>query len=64
MTARVLFFAAPALMMIDAVGYTFGALASIQRAVAPADPYWKRRLMLNLLLANQGLYFAAAGALI
>jgi len=49
-------------MVADAIGYSVGAVASIQRAVAPNDPYWKRRLLLNLLLANQGLYFAGIAA--
>ena len=61
---RILFTAAPALMMVDAVAFTLGAIAPIQRALGPTDPYWKRRLTLNLLLANQGLYFAGIAALV
>jgi len=63
-TTRILFFAAAALMIIDAVGYSLGAVAPIQQALKPVDPYWKRRLTLNLLLANQGLYFAGIAAII
>lgn len=61
---RALFFGASALILFDAIGYSIGALAPIQRALAPSDQYWKRRLMLNLLLANQGLYFAGIVALL
>src|SRR5262245_52507832 len=49
---QILFFAATALMIIDAVGYSLDAIAPIQQALKPVDPYWKRRLTLNLLLAN------------
>ena len=62
--SRVLFGGAAALMIVDAVGYSIGALAPIQRALEPLDPYWKRRLLLNLLLANQGMYFAGIAATI
>ena len=48
------------LMLVDAVGYTFGAIGPIRRALSPAEPYWQRRLLLNLMLANQGLYLGAA----
>ena len=49
-----------ALMLVDAVAYTFGAIGPIRRALNPTDPYWQKRLHLNLLLANQGLYLGAA----
>ena len=48
------------LMFVDAVGYTFGAIDPIRRALSPAEPYWQKRLLLNLMLANQGMYLAAA----
>src|SRR5262249_37932651 len=57
-------FVAAALITIDAVGYSIGAIAPMLRAIAPPQRYWKRRLMLNLLLANQGLYFAGIAALL
>ena len=44
----------------DAVGYTFGAIRPIRRALNPTEPYWQKRLLLNLMLANQGLYLGAA----
>jgi hypothetical protein len=47
-------------MLVDAVGYTFGAIGPIQRALSPTEPYWQKRLLLNLMLANQGLYLGAA----
>lgn len=55
-----LWYAVAALMLVDAVGYTFGAIGPIRRALNPAEPYWKKRLLLNLMLANQGLYLGAA----
>jgi hypothetical protein len=51
-------------MIIDAIGYSVGALEPLQRAFRSPDPYLKKRLTLNLLLANQGLYFAGFAALI
>jgi len=51
-------------MIIDAIGYSVGALAPLQRAFRSPDPSSKKRLTLNLLLANQGLYFAGFTALI
>ena len=63
-----LWYAVAALMLVDAVAYTFGAIGPIRRALNPAEPYWHKRLLLNLMLANQGLYLGAAiplvGALI
>jgi hypothetical protein len=63
-----IWYAIAALMLVDAVGYTLGAIGPIRQALNPADPYWQKRLLLNLMLANQGLYLGAAiplvGALI
>ena len=55
-----IWFAVAVLMLVDAVGYTFGALGPIWRALNPTEPYWQKRLLLNLMLANQGLYLGAA----
>lgn len=55
----ILFYTGAALMLLDAVLYSFGALGPIRAALKPADTYWNRRLLLNLLLANMGLYFTA-----
>jgi hypothetical protein len=55
-----IWYAVAALMLVDAVGYSFGAIGPIMRALGPADPYWRKRLLLNLMLANQGLYLGAA----
>lgn len=55
-----IWFAIAALMLVDAVAYTFGAIGPIRRALNPTDPYWQRRLLLNLMLAAQGLYLGAA----
>jgi len=63
-SVQTLFVLAAALMLIDALGYSLGAVGPIQRAVTTGDPYWKRRLRLNLLLANQGMYFAGVVALL
>jgi len=60
----VAFLLAGILMLIDGIGYSRGALGPLQKAFAPADSYLKRRLKLNLLLANQGLYFAGLAALL
>src|SRR4051812_45695331 len=49
-------------MTADAIGYSLGAIRPIQGGLAPADPYWRRRLLLTLLLATHGLYLAAAVA--
>ena len=53
-------YAVAALMLVDATGYTLGAIGPIRRALNPAEPYWQKRLLLNLMLANQGLYLGAA----
>lgn len=52
------------LMFVDALGYTFVAIGPIRQALSPAEPYWQKRLLLNLMLANQGMYFAAIIALL
>ena len=62
-TRQWIWFAVAFLMFVDAVGYTFGAIEPIRHALDPANPYWERRLLLNLMLANQGMYLAAAIAL-
>ncbi len=56
--------ASAGLMLVDAVAYTFGAIGPIRRALNPTDPYWQKRLLLNLMLANQGLYLGAAIAIV
>ena len=57
--AQILFISAATLMLIDAVGYSLGALQPLHRALTPRDPYLNRRLLLNLMLANAGLYFTS-----
>jgi hypothetical protein len=57
--ATILFYIGAALMLLDAGLYSFGALGPIRAALNPTDAYWNRRLLLNLLLANMGLYFTA-----
>jgi hypothetical protein len=57
--AQVAFFAGGALMLIDALLYSIGALPRLRKAFAPKDDYGARRLLLNLLLANAGLYLTA-----
>ena len=59
-----IWFVMAALMLVDAVAYTFGAIGPIRRALNPSEPYWRKRLLLNLMLANQGLYLGAALALV
>jgi hypothetical protein len=60
MTSHYLYLAAAALMLLDALAYSFGALRQLPKALAPRDPYLSRRLLLNLMLANAGPYFTAA----
>ncbi len=57
--ASLLFYVGAALMLLDAGLYSLGALGGIRAALNPPDTYWNRRLLLNLLLANMGLYFTA-----
>jgi len=59
-----LYLAGAALMLLDAVGYSFGALRQLHKGLAPRDPYLSRSLLLNLMLANAGLYFTAAFAFV
>lgn len=59
-----IWYSVAALMLIDAVAYTLGAIVPIRQALSPAEPYWQKRLLLNLMLANEGMYLAAAVALI
>lgn len=59
-----IWFVVALLMLVDAVGYTFGAIGPIRRRLSPTEPYWQKRLLLNLMLANQGLYVGAAIPLI
>jgi hypothetical protein len=56
---QILFLIAAILMLVDALGYTFGALSQIHKAIGPKDSYWDKRLFLNLMLANAALYFTA-----
>src|SRR5262249_60417669 len=58
-TAQVLFISAASLMFVDAVGYSLRALRQLYQTLAPGDPYLNRRLLLNLMLANAGLYFTS-----
>ena len=51
-------------MLVDAAGRTFGAIEPLRRALSPAEPYWQKRLLLNLMLANEGTYLAAAVAFV
>lgn len=48
----------------DALLYSMGAIRPIRAGVKAPDAYWDRRLLLNLLLANAGLYFTALFTLI
>jgi len=64
MRAHDLFVAAAILMLIDAVAYSLGALRPLHKALAPRDPYLSQRLLLNLMLANAGLYFSAMFAFV
>jgi len=51
-------------MLVDAASYSLGAIRPIRAAVKAPDVYWDRRLLLNLLLANMGLYFTGLFTLI
>ena len=57
--ASTLFYVGAALMLLDAISYSLGAIRPIRAGVKPPNAYWDRRLLLNLLLANMGLYFTA-----
>ena len=62
--ASTLFYIGAALMLLDAVLYSLGAIRPIRAGVKAPNAYWDRRLLLNLLLANMGLYFTALFTLI
>ncbi len=51
-------------MFMDAVMYSLGVVQPIRIALQPKDDYWDRRLLLNVLFANMGLYFTAIFAFI
>jgi hypothetical protein len=57
------FYVGGALMLLDALAYSGGALPRLRKAFAPSDGYWAQRLLLILLLANAGLYLTALSAL-
>ena len=57
--ASTLFYVGAVLMLLDAASYSLGAIRPIRAGVKAPDAYWDRRLLLNLLLANMGLYFTA-----
>ena len=57
--ASTLFYVGAALMLLDAIAYSLGAIHPIRAGVKAPNAYWDRRLLLNLLLANMGLYFTA-----
>jgi hypothetical protein len=62
--ASTLFYVGAALMLLDAALYSLGAIRPIRAGVKASNAYWDRRLLLNLLLANMGLYFTALFTLI
>jgi len=62
--ASTLFYIGAALMLLDAVLYSLGAIRPIRAGVKAPNAYWDRRLLLNLLLANMGLYFTALFTLV
>jgi len=62
--ASTLFYVGAALMLLDAVSYSLGALRPLRAGIKAPNAYWDRRLLLNLLLANMGLYFTALFTLI
>ena len=62
--ASTLFYVGAALMLLDAISYSLGAIRPIRAGVKAPNAYWDRRLLLNLLLANMGLYFTALFTLI
>ena len=62
--ASTLFYVGAALMLLDAALYSLGAIRPLREGIKAPNPYWDRRLLLNLLLANMGLYFTALYTLI
>ena len=63
-SSQITYFAGSALMLLDAVLYSIGALGPLRKALTPDNNYWARRLLLNLLLANAGLYLTAMFTLV
>jgi hypothetical protein len=57
--AQVFFIFAGLVLLIEAVGYSLGALRPLHNALAPGDPSLNRRLLLNLMLANSALYLTS-----
>src|SRR5262249_53636837 len=57
--ASTLFYVGAALMLLDAALYSLGAIRPLREGIQAPTAYWDRRLLLNLLLANMGLYFTA-----
>ena len=62
--ASTLFYVGAVLMLLDAASYSLGAIRPIRASVKAPNAYWDRRLLLNLLLANMGLYFTGLFTLI
>src|SRR5215472_18167619 len=62
--ASTLFYIGAALMLLDAVLYSLGAIGPLRAGIKAPDAYWDRRLLLSLLLAKMGLYFTALFTLI
>src|SRR5262249_42913945 len=62
--ASTLFYVGVALMLLDAALYSLGAIRPLREGIKTPNAYWDRRLLLNLLLANMGLYFTALFTLI
>lgn len=48
------------LVLLDAIVYSLGAIGPIRSALKSDESYWNKRLLLNLMLANQGMYLAGA----
>jgi hypothetical protein len=57
--ASTLFYVGAALMLVDAALYSLGAIRPLHAGIKAPNAYWDRRVLLNLLLANMGLYFTA-----
>ena len=62
--ASSLLYGGATLMLLDAVLYSLGAIRPLHASIKAPNAYWDRRLLLNLLLANMGLYFTALFTLI
>ena len=59
-----IWFTVAVLMLVDALGYTVGAIGPMRRALNPAETSWRKRLPFDLMLENQGLYLGAAMPLV